>query len=823
MPVEEHEPRRQALAGLRVVELPSLDPIPYFAAAFGAKLFADLGATVIKVEPPEGALERSRGPFKDGVANREAGGLHLYLNSGKLGVTVDFDSADAGAKLGDLLAAADILLNPNRASVCDRLGVDYQSVLARFPRIVVVSMAWFGIDSPYRNLRGADLIAAAMSTVAYATPFNQVTDPPSQPPLKPAGRQADYLTGYTAFDAAMTAVFDRERTGRGQHVDANQFLAMVNMVRPEIGVHSHEAPGAPYFQRLVTRGKLALPYVAPCRDGWISFTGWPERFWPRAKKVMGYPAWTEDERFATMAGRLINAAALETAQGAWLMQHDKKEIFELAQSEKIPCFPVNSPAEVAANQQYRARRYFVTAASAEAGAVTMPGAPFILSATPWRVGRAAPRLGEHDREIFKAHAKAATDRSDASEPRAGSASRRLPFEGLRVADFGWIFALPLATTWLGVLGADVIRIESARSPDLVRLLSGTEGVVGVNRSGMFNAINYSKRSVALDLTNPKAGAIARRLVTMGDIVTENFGAGTMARFGLDYENLARLRPGLVMISGTSLGQTGPLSNTIGYGPNNQAFAGMCHLTGYPGGVPSGLGGTWPDFAVGMAIIAALQTALYHQRRSGDGQYIDLSMGEVVTAMLPEAMLEYLMNGVDSGPIGNRDPHIAPHGIFPMKGADEWVAIAIATDREFEVLCAVLGAPRLAADPRYRTIAERLRNVDALEREIAALTRGRERDELVAALRDRDLAAGPVYNIEALLGDPAVRASGMLMKLEHPVGGNRQVPGLPVRFGSIAPEYRAAPMLGEHTDEVLGGLLGLEADEIAALRSEGVIG
>ena len=819
---EEHAPRRQALAGLRIIELPSLDPIAYFAAAFGAKLFADLGATVIKVEPPEGALERGRGPFKDGIVNRESGGLHLYLNTSKLGVTIDFDAADAGERLGNLLAAADIVLNPNRASVCDRLGIGYQSLVARFPRLIVVSMGWFGIDSPYRDLRGADLIAAAMSAVAYGTPFNQVTDPPNQPPLKPAGRQADYLTGYTAVDAALSAVFDRERTGRGQHVDANQLLAMVNMVRPEIGVHSHEAPDAPYYRRLTTRGKLAMPYVAPCRDGWISFTGWPERFWPRAKKVMGYPAWAEEERFSTMGARLVNAAALETAQGAWLAKHDKSEIFELAQREKIPCFPINSPAEVVNNEQYRARRFFVTCQSPEGGAVTMPGAPFILSATPWRIGRPAPRLGEHNREIFEERAAATSD-SYASERRAPSPGRRLPFEGLRVADFGWIFALPLATTWLGVLGADVIRIESARSPDLVRLLSGTDGVVGINRSGMFNAINYSKRSIALDLTNPKAGEIARRLVAMSDIVTENFGAGTMARFGLGYESLARLRPGLVMVSGTSLGQTGPLANTIGYGPNNQAFAGMCHLTGYPGGTPSGLGGTWPDFAVGMVLVAAIQAALYYQRRSGEGQYIDLSMGEVVTSMLPEAMLEYLMNGADSGPIGNRDPHMAPHGVFPVKGADEWIAIAIATDAEFEALCAVLGAPRMAADPRYHTTAGRLRNVAALEGEIAALTRAREREELVAALRDRDLAAGPVYNTEALLHDSAIAGSGMLMKVAHPVGGERIVPGLPVRFAAIAPEYRPAPLLGEHTDEVLGGLLGYNPDEIAALRTEGVIG
>ena len=230
----------------------------------------------------------------------------------------------------------------------------------------------------------------------------------------------------------------------------------------------------------------------------------------------------------------------------------------------------------------------------------------------------------------------------------------LPFEGIRVADFGWIFAIPHATAWLGALGAEVIRVECSVAPDLVRFLSGTDGTPGINRSGIFNSINFSRKSVALDLTNPKAREIAHRLVKVSDIATENYTVGNMKKFGLDYESLRTIKPDIIMLSGTPLGQTGPYANTVGFGPTTQAFAGMCHLTGYPGDFPCGIGGTWPDFAVGTAMVFFILAALHHRDQTGEGQYLDLSMAETVTTMLPEAMMDYFLNWRDSGPIGNRD-------------------------------------------------------------------------------------------------------------------------------------------------------------------------
>ena len=399
---------------------------------------------------------------------------------------------------------------------------------------------------------------------------------------------------------------------------------------------------------------------------------------------------------------------------------------------------------------------------------------------------------------------------------------KLPFEGIRIADFGWIFAVPHATAWLGALGADVIRIESMRAPDLVRFLTGTDGVVGPNRSGVFHSINVSRRSLTLNLATPEAQEIARRIVAKSDIVTENYTVGNMAKYGLSYADLIKVKRDIIMMSGTPLGQDGPFARTVGFGPTTQAFAGLCHITGYPDSGPCGIGGTWPDFAVGTGMVFFLLAALYHREQTGEGQYLDLSMAEMVTTMMPEAMMDFFLNKRDPGPIGNRDESMAPHGVFPVAGDDKWIAIAIASDQEFGALAEVLGIQSLASDPMYSRLGARLRNVDSLEREIAARTRNFDRDALVAKLRKRDLAAGPVYACAELIEDPAFVASETLVTLGHGEVGERKVPGIPARFSAMEPNYKGSPMMGEHSDEVLTELLGMSSEEISRLREAKVI-
>ncbi|MGH7924435.1 MAG: CaiB/BaiF CoA transferase family protein [Candidatus Binatus sp.] len=815
------EPPR-ALEGLKVVELPCLDTMPFMAAAMAAKLFADFGAEVVKVEPPRtGSRERALGPFRDELPDPETGGLHLYLNTNKLGVTIGLEQPRASDLLFDLLAQADIVFSPNRPEVNERIGLDWRTLTSKFPKLIVVSTTFFGTESQYKNLRGGDLVATHMSGVGYETPWHQVTDLESQPPLKPGGRQSDYLTGYTAAAAAMCALYSRKANGKGQHVDVAQWLAMASMERPNIGFYSHEDKNSESFQRLFTRHKKAAQWVYPCKDGWVSFSAVTDRFWRGAKQALGRPEWMDNELFATVLSRAENIDAIEAGLVDWLSTVTRAEAFEKAQAEHVPCFPVHSPAAVAGNEQYKARRFFVDVDHPAAREVRMPGAPCKFSRTPWRIVRGAPRLGEHNQKIFgERHGKPAAESETLDQGWCAPMQSR-PLEGIRIADFGWIFAVPHATAWLGALGADVIRVESLAAPDIIRFLTGTDGVIGPNRSGVFHSINFCRRSLTLNLALPEAQEIARRLIGTSDFVTENYTVGNMAKYGLAYDDLVKIKPSIIMLSGTPLGQDGPFAKTVGWGPTTQAFAGLCHITGYPDSSPCGIGGTWPDFAVGTAMAFFLLAALHYRDRTGQGQYLDLSMAETVTTMMPEAMMDFLMNGRDRAPIGNRDDSMAPHGVFPAAGDDRWITIAIAADDEFAKLCEALGVPAMASDPKFARLPARLANVEMLEREIAARTRRHDRDGLVAKLRARGLAAGPVYNTPDVINDPAFAESGMLVKMKHGEVGERAVPGLPVRFSDIDLQYRGAPTIGEHNDEIMNEL-GYSAAEIARLKEAKVL-
>ncbi len=403
---------------------------------------------------------------------------------------------------------------------------------------------------------------------------------------------------------------------------------------------------------------------------------------------------------------------------------------------------------------------------------------------------------------------------------------RLPLEGIRVADFGWILAVPHATAWLGVMGAEVIKIESVQRLDLIRLLGQLpDRPLDVDGSAYFNTLNFGKKSITLNLGHPQGAALAKELVRQSDIVTENFTVGNMKKWGLGYEDLCKIKPDLIMLSGTPLGQFGAESNCVGWGPHTQAYAGMCHLTGYPGGAPSGLGGTWPDFMIGVVMAYAILTALHYRRRTGKGQYIDLAMAEVVMSMLPEGFADYNMNGRDRGRRGNRDDLMVPHNVYRCAGNDQWAAIAVNNEDEWRALCETLGHPEWLTDSRFKDQPSRKANEESLDTLIESWTIQRSPIEVMHTLQAAGVAATPVYNTEGLCTDPHFRQRNYTVQIDHPVTGLIPAAGIPGSYSALPKEdlqYIAAPRLGQHNEDVLGGLLGLSAEEIARLKEERVV-
>jgi crotonobetainyl-CoA:carnitine CoA-transferase CaiB-like acyl-CoA transferase len=400
--VENSPHSRAALDDLKVVELPMLDPMPFFAASFAAKAMAELGAEVLKIEPPEiGAQDRHYGPIGRCGPESETRALHLYLDCNKLSATLDITKPRGRELLMRILGDADVVFNPNPPPLNDRFGLAWLKLCASFPRLVVVSTTFFGADSRYREFRGGDLVATEMSAVGYETPFNQVTDPANQPPLRAAERQADYMTGYTASAVAMAALQGRKRTGKGQHVDVSQWLAMVSSIRINVGELTHDSPRSGMHRRLFVRRKTNAGWIYPCRDGYITYRNHPENFWQGTVRMLGNPEWTREPLFADEISRLRNSDALDAILTSWFMEFTKEEIFERGQAEGVPCFPVYNVREVAENRQYKARDFFLECDHPIARRFKMPGPAYRMSRTPGVVRRPAPRLGQDNAMVFR--------------------------------------------------------------------------------------------------------------------------------------------------------------------------------------------------------------------------------------------------------------------------------------------------------------------------------------------------------------------------------------------------------------------------------------
>lgn len=388
----------------------------------------------------------------------------------------------------------------------------------------------------------------------------------------------------------------------------------------------------------------------------------------------------------------------------------------------------------------------------------------------------------------------------------------LALDGVRIADFSWQIAGPTCTRYLGAMGAEVIRVESNRRPDPYRERS------------ISHFINQSKKSVTLNLAHPKGIELAKQLISLSDVVIENFAPGVIERLGLGYEELRRCRPEIVMLSSAGLGHSGPDMQQVAYGTLVQCFTGWSALQGYPGRGPD-IGGIWTDPMVGMMEVFLINAALHRCWESGEGQYIDLSMAEATTMLLPEIVMDYAMNGRVREPMGNRHQSHAPHGNYPCLGNDQWIGIAVSDDRQWRALCRVLDAGELLSDPRFAHSETRWQNQDALDQELAPFTRMHDSLELMELLQKSGVPAGPTMSTEQLWSNPHLRARGFFgtYQEQDEEGILRELPTVPWRFnGRVEARITGQPTRGQHNTYVFDELLGLSQVEVEALVEERAI-
>ncbi len=816
----------RALADLRVVDLTGT------LGALSGKILADLGADVLKIEPPGGHPLRRRAPLADGVAPGEAGlGWWAYA-AGARSAVLDLAKPDDRRMLLDLVRRADVVLESFAPGHLGALGLGWEALRDVNPALVLTSITPFGQTGPHAGFRAPELVLQAMGGMMH-----HVGDA-DRPPVRVGGDQAALQAGGQAALGTLVACAEARRTGRGQWLDVSAQIAMVWTLLSETAVpamhrFTPSRDGA-YIRAANSKRRL----IFPCRDGFVALsasggvlgaanmTGLTalmaeHDMAPAFMRERDWKAW--DAAYLMSLGERAGdeVDAVTNAIAAFVATRTKAELYRAAIERSLLVAPVSDMADLVSDAQLRAREAFVDVPEPRiARPVRRPGAMVKLAREPIGPPRPAPLLAEASRPGVAARpdwaARSASPTSPAPPPGA-------PFAGIRVIDFAWVVTGPLTGRLLAEGGADVIRVESGKRPDPGRTLPPwPDGKGGINRSQMFANANAGKRSVCLDLGRPEARDLALRLAARADVVVESFTPGTMARWGLGYEDVRALRPDVIYLSTCQQGQTGPFAQYRGYGSLAAALAGFYAVTGWPDREPPMVYGAYTDFVAHHFATSAVLAALSERERTGLGQHIDVSQLETGLHFLAPEILEYTVNGRIPPRRGNADPQMAPHGVYPCAGNDRWCAIVCETDRDWAALARAMGSPAWATTAELATAAGRLANAAEVDRRIAQWTATVDPHTLMTTLQAAGVPAGAVQSCADLQRDPGLAAREALPIVEHPEMGQTAYEAWAFRSVGRPQVVRRAPCLGEHTSEVLRDVLGLSPDEIARLNAAGVL-
>jgi crotonobetainyl-CoA:carnitine CoA-transferase CaiB-like acyl-CoA transferase len=791
------------------------------------KLLADLGATVIKVEPPGGDPGRMTGPFADDVPDPEGALTWWAYNRGKQSIVLDLSSAEGRSGFLKLVEGADAVVESFEPGRLESLGLGPGALLAANPSLVLTRITPFGQTGPYADFAANDLVLSAIGGSAWL-----IGDEDRAPVRVTAPQFYPHAAAEAALHTAV-ALFHAASTGQGQAIDVSAQAATVRTLMDGF-THAY-TDGRRLRRETLGNPSEHTPFrsLFRCADGYvIASIG-------LGGGLGAYRAWARDEGdaipdfFAAISdATLTDKAALYAALSAdvvaqltvWLdgffAKRTRKALVAAATTQRLQIFGVNTLADLLSDEQLEARDYYQGVVPAGRDApVRHPSVWAHFSRTPIAQTPAAPGVDEHGDQVRAA----TTPRPRRSQP---SADGRDVFAGLKVWDASWVGVGPLTTRYLGDYGATVVRTESARSLDVLRRIGPfKDGKPGINRSQFFAEFNASKLGMGVNFATPEGHEIGLRLAAWADVVVESFSPGVMERLGLGYEALRAANPSIVMLSTSMNGQTGPRRTFSGFGSGLIAMAGFVDLTGWPDRPPCAPYGAYTDFVAQRFCGTALVAALDHRRRTGEGQHIDVSQFEASAQLLAPYLLDAEVNGRVLTRNGNRAPDAAPHGIFRCRdedGLDRWVAIAVESEAQWSALVRKMGEPAWAADPRFASLAGRKAHEDELETLMGAWTADKSPAEVFQLLQPQ-VPAAPVQTGEDLLRDPQLRHLGYLHTLRHAEVGDMPYEGSQA-IASVTPAYprKAAPLFGADTVQVLREFLGYPAEEVEALIAKGAV-
>ena len=786
-----------------------------------AFMLAQMGAEVIAIEPPSGSHARQLAPFAEGIDDGDLSLHHWAYNRGKKSVVLDLDTPDGISELRRLITGADVMFDSFDPGVMASLGLTPSEIAELNPHMIDVSITAFGGDGPKANWEHSDL------TLQAAAGNMVLTGDDDRSPLRAGGTlpQAFGNAASEAAGAALIALFERQSTsGLGQHIDVSAQHSMNQCTQS----NSLATPlGATPPTRLaggVELGGIRIQIMWPCLDGYasVSFLFGPA-FAPFTRNLM---AWVCEEGFCDEATRDKDWVeyALMLLDGRepkeeyervkdiltkFFATKTKAELLEAAMKRRVLITPVTTTEEVVNSEQLDFRGYWETVEHGDGSMVDYPGAFAKFAETPLKVLAEAPRLGEHTVQVL-------------SEPDRGAdvaitepiASTTLPLKGVKVLDFMWAMAGPAASRVLADYGAEIVRVESANKLDAVRSISPFPAdVADPDKSGIYHNMNAGKRGLTLDMAKPGAVDVIWDLIDWADVVLESFSPKAMTAWDLDYQQIQKRRPDIIMASSCLMGQTGPLAMLAGFGTMAAAISGFFYPVGWTDRAPTGPYSAYTDYTSPRWLVASVMGALEHKRRTGQGQYIDLSQAEAALHLMTPALLEYSVNGNIWERAGNRDIVFAPQGGYPTSGNDNWIAISCKDDDQWQSLAQEMNRGDLAD----LTADERHAQHDELDSVISTWTVEQEGTELMERLQTLGVAAHIVQNSPELVADEQMTHRGCFVEVAHASHEPFFVDGTRFHMSRTPAQVtHAGPIFGEHTFEVLMECAGYDPDQIAEL-------
>ncbi|OBJ04013.1 acyl-CoA hydratase [Mycobacterium alsense] len=767
---------RAPFAGWRVLEQSN-----GIAASYCGKMFADAGADVVKIESPQGDSMRRWS------AGGPPGALFGYLAAGKRSVVAARQEAAA------LLAGADIVLT----DLTDAWALD--DITAHTgPSAVVVAVTPFGTAGPYVDdqLIANEFILQALCGSIAGRGW------PGDEPVQAGGRLGEWLAGTFAAAVAAAAARHAARGGRGEVVDVSTYEAMA-IAMGGLSAMSASVLGA---DSLLHQRSLELPSIVPTADGMVGFCTITAQQFQDFLVMIDRADLVDDAELASFAGRVERRDEFLAMVTRWTRSRTTQEIVDLAVALRIPVAPIATPEMLPTIDHFVQRGVFT---ESRAG-VLQPRVPYRSDAMTTRPPGVPPELGA---DAGRVHWPPRPRRAEGADADA------LPLSDTRITDFTAFWAGPVATQLLGALGADVIKIEGVRRPDGMRFSAGRppDWDQWWEWGPVFLCSNNNKRGISVELGTEAGRAIALELVAASDLVIENFSPRVMANFGLEWDAVAAANPRAIMVRMPAFGLDGPWRDRVGFAQTMEQATGMAWMTGHADGPPVIPRGVCDPIAGLHAAFAAV-AALVIRDRDGLGMLVESTMVEAALNVAAEMLVEYSRNGIKLRRNGNHGPGATPQGVYPCRGEDEWVALAAMGDAARVGLARLIDRPELGADEDgWRDRA------DEIDKQIAEWAARRAVADAVDALRAAGVAAARVTAAADLLNDPQLLARGFWETVDHPVAGPFLCTGMPFAFLGRPRRWirRVPPLYGQHTDEVLTGVLGRGKRDLAQLRAAGV--